>query len=70
MPLERSPCCNARVDFSLADGVQVGSCETCGKYVVRVNPRSGAEEFLDGESPWFEGDLRPVDPQAADKRQH
>ena len=55
-----SPCHQASIDFSRADGVNVGSCSVCGKQWVRQNPRTRITEWLDNYSPWYEGDLRPV----------
>ena len=56
-----SPCCGAVIDASLADGVLLGSCSKCGKSVTRqrLDGRSGAE-WLDGNSPWFNGKLREM----------
>lgn len=69
-PLERSgyvdleptsPCHSAKIDFSLGDGVRIGSCSECEKNVARVNPRTGTEEWLNGRSPWDpRDDLVPV----------
>jgi len=56
-----SPCHNAKIGFSLGDGVQIGSCQECYKDVVRINPQTGVEEWLDGKSPWTKGNLRPVE---------
>jgi len=44
-----SPCCNASIGTSLADGVLTGSCNECHKFVVRINPKTKVEEWLDGE---------------------
>lgn len=55
-----SPCCSAKIDASLVDGVMIGSCSKCSTYVVRMNPRTGVQEWLDGKSPWTEEDLTPV----------
>lgn len=63
MPEEKkllSPCCDARIDMSLGDGVPIGSCSKCSNYVVRVNPKTNVEEWLDGNSPWTPDTLRPV----------
>ena len=52
---EHVKCCRkAKIYSSLADGVLVGSCSKCGKNVVRLNPRTGQQEWLHGESPWTE----------------
>ena len=58
-----SPCHNAPISVSLADGVLVGSCSVgdCDKSVVRVNRRTGLQEWLDGSSPWTRNTLRLVD---------
>lgn len=56
----KSTCCNSRLGSASGDGVTYGFCESCGESVVRVNPRTGFEEFLDGQSIWSQGDLRPV----------
>ena len=56
-----SPCCSAKIDGSRGDGVMVGSCSTCGTDIVRQNPKTGVEEWLDGKSPWTDEELRPVD---------
>jgi len=55
-----SSCHDAPLDTSLSDGVLVGSCRECGHNVVRVNPRTGVEEYLDGASPWVYASLRPT----------
>jgi hypothetical protein len=61
-----SPCHDAKILLSLGDGVLIGSCESCGDSVVRRNPRTGVEEWLDGQSPWTTSALRTVDrPQSA-----
>ena len=54
-----SPCCNATIHSSLSDGVLVGHCSKCLENVIRVNPRTRLEEWLNGKSPWTEEDLRP-----------
>lgn len=51
-----SPCHSVVVVQSLADGVLVGRCHECGAAVCRINPRTGAAEWLDGLSPWTERD--------------
>ena len=54
---EHAKCCKrAKVLISLSDGVLVGSCSKCGRNVVRLNPRTGNQEWLHGESPWTEKD--------------
>ncbi|PIR94561.1 hypothetical protein COT97_00790 [Candidatus Falkowbacteria bacterium CG10_big_fil_rev_8_21_14_0_10_39_11] len=55
-----SLCCNVKLEFSLADGVQVGSCSKCHKNVARINLKTGQEEWLDGNSPWTNKTLSPV----------
>lgn len=56
-----SPCHSAGIDFSLGDGVMIGSCGVCQQDVCRVNPQTGQHEWLDGESPWSSrDDLRPM----------
>ena len=50
----------ATIGSALADGVLVGTCMDCLTMVVRINPKTGVEEWLDGRSPWTEGDLRPT----------
>jgi len=55
-----SPCHQAEIWGSLGDGVFIGSCSECFKDVKRLNPRTGVEEWLDGESPWSAKNLRPV----------
>lgn len=63
-PTVVSTCHNTQPGFSLADGVQLGTCRECGANVVRVNPDTGVEEFLDGASVWTtRTDLRPVNRQ-------
>lgn len=57
----RSPCCSKQIDSSRGDGVMIGSCRACGKSVVRLNPETGTQEWLDGKSPWTIEPLRPVD---------
>ena len=56
----QSPCCSATIEGSRGDGVMIGSCSNCGKSVVRQNPKTGVQEWLDGRSPWEEVDFRPV----------
>lgn len=53
--------------FSLGDGVAIGSCSACDTSVVRLNPVTGAEEWLDGASPWTRQPLRPVRFDPADE---
>jgi len=54
---EHIKCCRgARISMSLGDGVLIGSCSRCDKNVVRINPRTGNQEWLHGESPWTEKD--------------
>ena len=60
MTLKRSPCCGVKILTSLADGVLVGSCRKCEKPVVRLNPKTGKQEYLDNNSPWTTKKLRPV----------
>lgn len=55
-----SPCCNAPVNGSLGDGVLIGSCSKCDESVVRLNPKTGIQEWLDGHSPWTQTPLREV----------
>jgi len=55
-----SPCCQVSIDSSLADGVLVGSCSSCKKNVIRINPETRVEEWLDGKSPWTHETLRAV----------
>ncbi|MBI5044795.1 MAG: hypothetical protein HZC02_02615 [Candidatus Levybacteria bacterium] len=55
-----SPCCQASLDIGMADGVMVGNCSKCHKHVTRINPKTGVAEWLDGNSIWFKGDLRPM----------
>lgn len=57
---KRSPCCDAKIDASLGDGVLIGSCSVCGKNILRLNPETGAQEWLDGRSPWTHEPLRAV----------
>ncbi len=56
-----SPCCNATISASLGDGVLIGSCTKCKDNVIRQNPKTGAEEWLDGKSPWTDTKLRLVE---------
>lgn len=56
-----SPCHEAKILFSLGDGVSIGCCGTCHSNVVRVNPGTGVQEWLDGNSPWTKRSLRPVE---------
>jgi hypothetical protein len=56
-----SPCHDAKILLSLGDGVLIGSCESCGDNVVRRNPGTGVEEWLDGHPPWTNAALRSVD---------
>ena len=56
-----STCHDSLLDASRSDGVTVGSCRVCGDDIVRINPRTNVEEYLDGRSPWtVKDDLRPV----------
>lgn len=55
-----SPCCSATIDVSLADGILVGSCSVCCKNVIRINPHTGVQEWLDGKSPWTNNTLRAI----------
>lgn len=50
-----------RLDASLGDGVLIGSCRVCHQNIVRLNPKTGRVEWLDGESPWTANALRPVE---------
>lgn len=45
-------CHDEPMDASLADGVMIGSCRAGGGPVIRVNPRTGKAEWLNGCSPW------------------
>ena len=56
----RSPCHHAALWSSLVDGVYAGSCSACFAFVVRLNPRTGEVEWLDGEPPWTTKPLRPM----------
>lgn len=56
-----SPCCLSTIGGSLGDGVLIGFCTKCFASLTRVNPRTGVAEWLDGESPWTQGNLRPID---------
>ncbi len=56
-----SPCHDAIIDSSRGDGVTIGSCSICYENVVRLNDRTGLQEWLDGASPWTTEELRPVD---------
>lgn len=58
-----SNCHNAQISSSRADGVTVGYCTVCDEPVVRINPRTGVEEWLEGASPWSADSLRPVEPR-------
>src|SRR3989344_182729 len=49
-----SPCHQASLDFSRADGVNIGSCSVCGMWV-RQNPRTRITEWLDNYHPRYEG---------------
>lgn len=53
---KRSQCCRAKIFSSLSDGVIVGSCSKCNTNIVRLNPRTGNQEWLHGESPWSRKD--------------
>lgn len=58
-----SPCCKAKIKVVLHDGelMLIGSCVACSRAVSRKNPRTGVEEWLNGESPWTtRDDLEPV----------
>ena len=53
----KSPCHrNSKIVSSLGDGVLVGSCEKCGANLLRINPRTGKQEWLHGASPWTSAD--------------
>jgi hypothetical protein len=56
-----SPCCQTTIWTASGDGVLIGSCSSCGQAVIRRNPRTGREEWLDGHSPWTRNDLRPIE---------
>lgn len=56
-----SPCCGASIDASRGDGVWIGSCSACGANVIRINPRTGRQEWLDGASPWTTRSLRSAE---------
>jgi hypothetical protein len=56
----QSPCCGARLFASLGDGVLIGTCAACGVAAVRMNPKTGVDEWLDSKSPWTDEPLRPV----------
>lgn len=56
-----SPCHHVPLYASRGDGVTIGSCSVCDKDVVRVNPHTGVQEWLDGHSPWSRNDLRPIE---------
>jgi len=45
-------CHDKPMDSSLGDGVAIGSCRVTGDAVIRVNPRTGKLEWLNGCSPW------------------
>ena len=60
MVLLLSPCCASRILFSRGDGVNIGSCSVCNTDVIRMNPLTGREEWLDGNSPWTRDALRAV----------
>ncbi len=62
-----SPCCIAKIWVTRADGVMVGTCCECYKYVTRMNPVTGQLEWLDGHSPWTTVKLRP---QTSISRRH
>ena len=47
-----SPCHYVPINGSREDGVMIGSCETCGKWVTRVNPETGEAEWLDDKGPF------------------
>src|SRR5271157_2882765 len=44
--MTESPCCQATIDASLADGVLTGFCSKCKQPVVRYNYKTGKEECL------------------------
>lgn len=62
----KSECCGAQIYASLGDGVLIGSCAACEKPICRINPRTGENEWLDGESPWTSrDDLRGMEKKAS-----
>lgn len=67
MDASLSPCHQAKILCSLGDGVMIGSCEVCHVCVVRINPKTGVEEWLDGNSPWTPLPLRPVTAVAGER---
>ena len=56
-----SPCCNAKIDAALSDGVLVGSCSNCRENICRMNPKTAKLEWLDGASPWVKEELRAME---------
>jgi len=66
----KSECCDAQIYGSLGDGVLLGTCAECQDIVCRMNPRTGANEWLDGESPWTpRDDLRKMDDEDQERDQ-
>lgn len=54
----QSPCHHIVMHMSRGDGVTIGICSLCGKNVIRINPRTQKEEWLNGESPWTQEDAQ------------
>jgi hypothetical protein len=56
----RSTCHGVYLGGALGDGVLYGFCSECWKPIVRLNPKTGRKEWLDGEEPWTKKRLRTV----------
>ena len=55
-----SPCHGLALFASLSGGIMIGNCQICYSTIVRNNPETGIEEWLDGKRPWFRKRLRKV----------
>ena len=55
-----SPCHQATIGSSYGDGIMIGHCSECKTNVVRLNPRTGMQEWLNCNSPWTSENLEPL----------
>lgn len=55
-----SPCHATTLGAALGDGVYYGMCKECFTPIIRLNPKTGEQEWLDNEPPWTNKELRKV----------